>query len=135
MAQAEGRAAAQRSTATSYSIQNAFADVDNALVANQKLQDQLAAQERLVAALQDYARLAKLQYDGGYTSLHDRAAGGAVAVPGRAHARVGARVGVRVDGEHLQGDGRRLGHDADRATTGGQAAPVAEKLDARQPLF
>jgi multidrug efflux system outer membrane protein len=51
-----------------YSIQNAFADVDNALVANAKLQDQLAAQERLVAALKDYARLAQLQYDGGYTS-------------------------------------------------------------------
>ena len=50
------------------SIQNAFADVDNALVANQKLKDQLAAQERLVAALKDYARLAKLQYDGGYTA-------------------------------------------------------------------
>ncbi len=48
------------------SIQNAFADVDNALVANQKLKDQLAAQERLVAALKDYSRLAKLQYDGGY---------------------------------------------------------------------
>ncbi len=51
-----------------YSIQNAFADVDNALVANQKLKDQLAAQERLVAALRDYSRLAKLQFDGGYTS-------------------------------------------------------------------
>jgi len=51
-----------------YSIQNAFADVDNALVANQKLKDQLAAQERLVAALKDYSRLAKLQFDGGYTS-------------------------------------------------------------------
>ena len=51
-----------------YSIQNAFADVDNTLVANQKLKDQLAAQERLVVALKDYARLAKLQYDGGYTS-------------------------------------------------------------------
>ena len=50
------------------SIQNAFADVDNALVASQKLKEQLAAQERLVAALKDYARLAKLQYDGGYTS-------------------------------------------------------------------
>jgi len=48
------------------SIQNAFADVDNALVANQKLKDQLAAQERLVVALKDYSRLAKLQYDGGY---------------------------------------------------------------------
>jgi multidrug efflux system outer membrane protein len=51
-----------------FTIQNAFADVDNALVSNQKLGEQLAAQERLVAALKDYARLAKLQYDGGYTS-------------------------------------------------------------------
>jgi multidrug efflux system outer membrane protein len=49
-------------------IQNAFGDVDNALVANQKLQDQLAAQGRLVKALSDYSRLARLQYDGGYTS-------------------------------------------------------------------
>ena len=51
-----------------YSIQNAFAEVDTALVANQKVQEQLAAQERLVDALKDYARLAHLQYDGGYTS-------------------------------------------------------------------
>ena len=60
--------AAQKAALLSYrfSIQNAFADVDNALVANQKLKDQLAAQERLVAALKDYARLAKMQYDGGY---------------------------------------------------------------------
>ena len=67
MAQTE---AAQKAALLNYqlSIQNAFADVDNALVANQKLKDQLAAQERLVAALKDYARLAKLQYDGGYTA-------------------------------------------------------------------
>ncbi len=51
-----------------YAIQSAFADVENALVAAQKLAVQLAAQERLVAALRDYARLAKMQYDGGYTS-------------------------------------------------------------------
>ncbi|HEY5861627.1 MAG TPA: efflux transporter outer membrane subunit, partial [Casimicrobiaceae bacterium] len=48
------------------SIQNAFGDVDNALIASQKLKDQVAAQGRLVAALQDYSRLAKLQYDAGY---------------------------------------------------------------------
>ena len=67
VAQAE---AAQRSALYNYqySIQNAFADVENSLVANAKLQDQLGAQQRLVAALKDYARLAKLQYDGGYTS-------------------------------------------------------------------
>jgi multidrug efflux system outer membrane protein len=60
--------AAQQAALLSYqlSIQNAFADVDNTLVANRKLKDQQAAQERLVAALGDYARLAKLQYDGGY---------------------------------------------------------------------
>lgn len=62
--------AAQQSALYSYqlSIQNAFADVENALVASRKLRDQQAAQERLVAALQSYARLAKLQYNGGYTS-------------------------------------------------------------------
>ena len=49
-------------------IQNAFADVENALSSRQKLGDQLAAEERLVQALRDYARLARLQYDGGYTS-------------------------------------------------------------------
>jgi multidrug efflux system outer membrane protein len=49
-------------------IQSAFADVDNALSARLKLGDELAAGERLVAALQGYARLAQLQYTGGYTS-------------------------------------------------------------------
>ena len=67
VAQAEG---AQQSALYSYrySIQNAFADVDNALVASQKLIEQQSAQEKLVAALDSYAKLAKLQFDGGYTS-------------------------------------------------------------------
>lgn len=47
-------------------IQNAFADVENSLVANSKLGEQGEAQEQLVLALQDYSRLARLQYDGGY---------------------------------------------------------------------
>ncbi|HQU49384.1 MAG TPA: efflux transporter outer membrane subunit [Casimicrobiaceae bacterium] len=65
VAQAE---AAQRAALESYqlAIQNAFADVDNALVANAKGREQVAAQERLVAALSDYTRLARLQYNGGY---------------------------------------------------------------------
>jgi multidrug efflux system outer membrane protein len=60
--------AAQQASLLNYqlSIQSAFADVDNALVSHRKLQDQQSAQERLVAALNDYARLARLQYDGGY---------------------------------------------------------------------
>lgn len=60
--------AAQRAALANYelAVQNAFADVENALVANLKLGEQLAAQDRLVSALTDYERLAKLQYDGGY---------------------------------------------------------------------
>lgn len=66
VAQAE---ATQDAALLSYqlSIRNAFADVDNALVARQKLQEQLDAQVKLVAALQQYNELARLQYDGGYT--------------------------------------------------------------------
>ncbi|MCP5164513.1 MAG: efflux transporter outer membrane subunit [Pseudomonadales bacterium] len=65
VAQAE---AAQRAAVASYelAVESAFADVDNALAARQKLGEQLVAQQRLVAALQDYSRLAQLQYDAGY---------------------------------------------------------------------
>lgn len=48
------------------SIQNAFADVENALIAHKKITEQLQAQKRLVNAASEYTRLAKLQYDGGY---------------------------------------------------------------------
>jgi len=67
VAQAE---AGQQAALLNYqlSIRNAFADVDNALVANQKLREQLDAQIKLVAALQQYSDLARMQYDGGYTS-------------------------------------------------------------------
>ena len=67
VAQAE---ASQNAALLNYqlSIRNAFADVDNALIANQKLKEQLDAQVKLVAALQQYNELARLQYDGGYTS-------------------------------------------------------------------
>ncbi len=67
VAQAE---AAQRAALASYeaAIQNAFADVENALAANANLGEQLEAQKRLVRALSEYARLARLQFSGGYTS-------------------------------------------------------------------
>ena len=48
-------------------IQNGFADVENALVLREKLTDQLEAQGRLVTTLKDYAYLARLQYDSGYS--------------------------------------------------------------------
>jgi multidrug efflux system outer membrane protein len=61
--------AAQQAALLAYqsSIQSAFADVENALIAKQKLADQLEAQGRLVKASTEYERLARLQYDGGYT--------------------------------------------------------------------
>jgi multidrug efflux system outer membrane protein len=67
VAQAE---AGQKAALASYelSIQNAFADVENALASNANLVEQLAAQGRLVTALSEYARLARLQFNGGYTS-------------------------------------------------------------------
>ncbi len=61
--------AAQQGALLGYqaSIQNAFADVENALVARGKLVEQLDAQGRLVTASKEYERLAWLQYNGGYT--------------------------------------------------------------------
>jgi outer membrane protein, multidrug efflux system len=61
--------AGQRAALASYelAVQSAFADVDNALVANLKIGEQLEAQKRLVSALTEYERLAQLQYDAGYT--------------------------------------------------------------------
>jgi len=50
------------------SIQSAFADVENALVAREKQAEQLRAQKRLVKAGKEYARLAMLQFKGGYST-------------------------------------------------------------------
>lgn len=49
-------------------IQNAFLEMDNALVDRQKSRDRLATQARQVAALRDYARLSRARYEGGYSS-------------------------------------------------------------------
>jgi len=67
VAQAE---AAQKASLLNYelAIQNAFADVEDALSAREQLGVQLAAQERLVKALQQYSDLARILFDGGYES-------------------------------------------------------------------
>ena len=49
-------------------IQNAFREVDDALVDHRKSREQLAAQDRQVEALREYARLAWLRFNNGYTS-------------------------------------------------------------------
>ena len=49
-------------------IQNAFRDVENALSARKKYGEQMEIQGRQVAATTDYADLARLRYENGYTS-------------------------------------------------------------------
>jgi multidrug efflux system outer membrane protein len=65
--------AVQRQTLVGYlqTVQGAFRDVDDALVSVQKSREQLIVEGRRVAALSDYARLARLRYDEGYTSYID----------------------------------------------------------------
>lgn len=65
VAQAE---ALQRAALDNYRkvIQGAFADVSNALIGYRKIGQQAEAQRKLVQALRDYSRLARVQYDGGY---------------------------------------------------------------------
>jgi multidrug efflux system outer membrane protein len=50
------------------SIQTAFQEVNDSLIDQSKTREQLAAQARQVSALRDYARLARLRYDNGFTS-------------------------------------------------------------------
>jgi multidrug efflux system outer membrane protein len=49
-------------------IQVAFQEVADALISFQKSREQLVVQGRQVEALQTYSRLARLRYEGGYTS-------------------------------------------------------------------
>lgn len=49
-------------------VQQAFREVDDALVAREKTRERALAQDRQVTALGRYAELARLRYEGGYTS-------------------------------------------------------------------
>ncbi len=62
--------AVQKAALSAYelAIQNAFADVENALVSRDKLGEQFAAEQKRVVAYKDYTRLSWLKYNGGYTS-------------------------------------------------------------------
>lgn len=49
-------------------IQTAFREVEDALVDQKRTREQLEAQKRQVDALREYARIARLRYENGYTS-------------------------------------------------------------------
>ena len=52
-------------------IQNAFSEVNNALIDRDRTRVQLAAQRRELDALIQYAEMARLRYDNGYTDYSD----------------------------------------------------------------
>ena len=52
-------------------IQNAFREVDDALADQKFTRQQLATQAQAVASLSEYARIARLRYENGYTSYID----------------------------------------------------------------
>lgn len=68
--QVEAAEAIQRQTLANYRqvIQNAFREVDDALIDQDRTRETLDAQRLQVMALNDYARLARLRYDEGYSS-------------------------------------------------------------------
>jgi len=49
-------------------IQNAFREVEDSLVDQRKTKEQLQTLKMQVASLSNYARIARLRYDNGYTS-------------------------------------------------------------------
>ena len=65
--------AAQKAALSAYeqTIQNAFADTENALNSREKLGEQFTAEQKRVAAYKEYTRLAWLKYNGGYTPYLD----------------------------------------------------------------
>jgi multidrug efflux system outer membrane protein len=133
IAQAE---AAQQAALFAYrlSIQNAFADVDNALVARQKQAEQFAAQTKLVDALSTYARLARLQYNGGYAPYSTVLQAEQALFPAELSlAAVRAVLLASAVGIYkAMGGGWVVGADA---MTGDHAPPAAERGTGLPPLF
>ncbi|HAY27635.1 MAG TPA: RND transporter, partial [Candidatus Accumulibacter sp.] len=69
--QLQSAEAAQQQALFTYqkAIQNAFREVNDALINQDRTREQLRAQRRQVEALQQYAATARLRYDNGYTSF------------------------------------------------------------------
>ena len=68
--QVQAAEATQQQALFSYqkAIQEAFREVNDSLVSQERTHEQLKAQKRQVEALQTYAATARLRYENGYTS-------------------------------------------------------------------
>jgi multidrug efflux system outer membrane protein len=116
------------------SIQNAFGDVENALVAGQKQSEQLAAQQRLVAALREYARLARLQYTGGYAPYSTVLQAEQTLFPAELNlaSTKASTFASAVNTYKAMGGG--WVDTADRMTPSSSSAPIQKRV-AEQPMF
>ena len=109
--------ASQKAALYSYeaTIQNAFADVDNALSARQKLADEVAADQRLVDSA---ARLRAAGAAAVQRRLHvvpDRARRRTAAVSGGTRTGARPRSAAELGDRNLQSDGRRLDRRSESA--------------------
>ncbi len=102
-------------------IQAAFGDVSNALIDRQKLAEQIIVQHKLVVALRNYARLANLQYDGGYVPDLTVLQADQQLFPAELNLAA-TRAASLGPGEYLPGHGRGVGGPAAQAP-----APVRGK--------
>ncbi len=132
VAQAE---AAQRAALANYklAVQTAFADVDNALVAQQKIAQQLVAQKRLVAALSEYERLARLQYDGGYVPYSTVLQAQQTLFPAELTLAALRASVLTASADIYKAMGGGWVDEADKLT--GRAAPPVAEADGPPPLF
>lgn len=89
--------------------QNAFADVDNALVDRSTSLERLAAPRAQVGALGDYAGAARLPYENGYTTYIEVLDADRSSFSGQLQLTAQQGQGLSAAVGPLPGHGRRLG--------------------------
>ena len=91
------------------SIQEAFREVDDALVDQKRTKEQIEAEVRQVEALREYVRLARLRYDNGYASYLEVLYAENSLYGCRTDAHTVTGCALPGPCECLQGHGRRMG--------------------------
>ena len=112
--------AAQQQAVYSYqqTIQNAFREVDDALLDRSKSGQRLEALSRQLKALNNYARLARMRYDEGYTSYLEVLDAERSLFNVELLHTTGQNDAFPLADQHLQVDGRRLGDCGGRRYAG-----------------
>jgi len=117
-----------------HTIQNAFGDVENALIESQKSAETRDQLKRTVVALSEYARLARLRYDNGYTSYLEVLDAERSLFEQQLNYASAQDFALAAQIAVYKAMGGGWVDIADRLTPMGNAAPL-EKRAAEQPLF